>query len=85
MIVMQAAKKKKKPPWRVLSMEGEARAIANFEGYKHEEGGRDEERIEGKKYLRKPLRCSSQTNGQFFDSRGKNLSAVDPNYSIPGE
>jgi hypothetical protein len=45
MIVMQAAKKKKKPPWRVLSMEGEARAIANFEGCKHEEGGMDGERI----------------------------------------
>jgi hypothetical protein len=66
-------------------MEGEARAIANFGGCKHEQGGWDGERIEGKSYLRKPLRGSSQTNGQFFDSRGKDLSAVDPNYSIPGK
>jgi hypothetical protein len=55
MILMQAAKKKKKPPWRVLSMEGEARAIANFEGYKHEGGGRDGERIGGEEILEKAI------------------------------
>lgn len=80
--MMHAAKKKKKPPWRLVSMLGEARATVNCVA-----GVLAGWRWEGKRWrvtnLADPLYGCCETDSELFDASREDLCAVDPYYTIP--